>query len=122
MMVRAFQTGNIYTEHGQRIAYALRDDGYWQMRDFDRGISYILNIDHPSDEVMPRDIYRAYMNINSTEDLILYDDDGKFVMEDYDLTKVLRAAANRLTINHAKFAEQILVFSPREIEEIEKGL
>lgn len=100
-LISAFQTGNSYTAEGQRIAYAKRDDGFWQMTDYDRGITYVLNIEDYYEDVTPRDIYRAYLSVSIPEH-------GAVAWTDYDLEKQLYAAAKQLNINSVRFIEQVV--------------
>lgn len=42
MIIHTFNTGHLYTERGQRIAWTVLASGHIAMYDVDRGIDYIL--------------------------------------------------------------------------------
>lgn len=57
--VRAFNTGRLYTQHGQRIAYTVLGEGRVAMLDLDRQIEYVLLMPAPRRD---SDVLRAYDN------------------------------------------------------------
>lgn len=57
---RGFNTGRLYTEHGQRIYYVQYDDGEVFFRDLDRLISGWLYMDNSSNIATPKWIMSRY--------------------------------------------------------------
>ena len=62
-LIKTFNTGAQYTEHGQRIAYMTlvncNDGQLVAMVDADRGIDYALKVQYPYDDAA---VSRAYLN------------------------------------------------------------
>lgn len=84
--IHTFNTGRLYTQHGQRIAWALLPSGNVFMVDADRHIDYVLAVPpNPTDD----DVLRAYDACAQGADLAewsatrgLYDHFAAFAMAD----------------------------------------
>lgn len=46
--IHAFNTGRLYSDHGQRIAWVVLSTGHVAMYDLDRYLDYVLIVEHPT--------------------------------------------------------------------------
>jgi hypothetical protein len=86
MTTIAFNTGRLYTEHGQRIAAQRLDSGAILMLDIDRGIDYLL---HPATALTRADVMRAY----DATHVVYVSDIGMDYADYYAQLRELQAAA-----------------------------